>query len=90
MKKQDTCLFLAPWRNPAISRPHPTKPSVCLYPVKWPAMPNTYRPDRSPAPLYPKDCEGCPFFTKRGLVQAMPCEQTTIAFTDTTKEGEPQ
>ena len=88
MRKQDTCLFLAPWRSPDTRRPHPTKPSVCMFPVVWPTLPNAYRPCKDPSPVYPKDCAGCTFFTRRELAEAMPFAQKTIEFNDTKKEGE--
>lgn len=78
MTKQDTCLFFAPYRSEKTRRPHPSKPGVCRCRISVPTLPNAYTPNLTPNPIYPKDCNGCPFFVSRKLDFPQPTRQEEL------------
>ena len=77
--KQSDCRFREPYRDPKTHRPHPSKASVCTFPVYLPVLPNAYPlPTIQPQPVYPLTCAGCPCYEKRGLRFHQPHKQIEI------------
>ena len=77
--KQSDCRFREPYRDPKTRRPHPSKVSVCVFPVRLPVLPNAYPiPVTKPQPVYPLTCAGCQCYEKRGLRFYQPHAQIEI------------
>ena len=77
--KQSDCRYREPYRDPKTRRPHPSKASVCTYPVRLPVLPNAY-PTKAltPLPVNRLTCCDCPCREARGLRFWQPGKQIEI------------
>jgi hypothetical protein len=69
--KQSDCRFREPYRDPKTRRPHPTKASVCAFPVMFPMLPPPFYCQLEKFNARPTvgfmQCGACACYEKRGL-----------------------